>query len=163
MVSVKEVPANSFISMLTMNIRKNYQSIKPTTWSRYVKTGSGKILPPDDKDWWYTRAASLLRKIYLNQPIGVERLRAAYGGRASGKLAPEHHRDGSGGNLRKILQQLELAQLVEKSRKGRILTPRGHALLDRVAMEVSKELKIEPWYQQYKSSIAIEENKEGDS
>ena len=65
MVSIKDVPTEKLLYALAINIRKNFQMVKPPIWSRYVKTASRRIAPPDDKDWWYTRAASILRKIYL--------------------------------------------------------------------------------------------------
>jgi small subunit ribosomal protein S19e len=49
---------------------------------------------------------------------------------------------GAGGNIRKILQQLETARLVEKDKnKGRILSPEGRRLLDSLSTEIKKELE----------------------
>ncbi|MEM4976285.1 MAG: 40S ribosomal protein S19, partial [Desulfurococcaceae archaeon] len=48
-----------------------------------------------------------------------------------------------GNAIRKILQQLERAQLVRRTKEGRILTPQGRALLDRIALEVMLELAKE--------------------
>ena len=49
---------------------------------------------------------------------------------------PKHHRDAGGSNIRKILNQLEQAELVSKTPKGRVLTPKGRALLDKVSKEI---------------------------
>ena len=156
MVSIKEVPPEFLIEWLEEHLKHNIQEVKPPTWSSFVKTGRGRDAPPDKKDWWYTRAASLLRKIYLNQPIGIQRMRSFYGGRMDRGLKPEHHVDGGGSNIRKILQQLEDGGLVEKTRKGRVLTPKAHALLDRLATEVSKKMDVRPWYVEYGSSAEEE-------
>jgi hypothetical protein len=40
--------------------------------------------------WWYVRCASLQRKIYIHGPIGIEKLRAEYGGRKDFGVRPEH-------------------------------------------------------------------------
>ena len=52
-------------------------------------------------------------------------------------------------NIRKILQQLEAAGLVEKTKDGRILTSKGRSLLDKLAAQVRKNLEIKPWYEMY--------------
>lgn len=149
MVNVREVPADLLINRLGEHIRRNVQEVKPPHWSYFVKTGSGRSTPPDDREWWFVRSASLLRKIYLNQPIGIQRLRVYYGGKKNRGVKPEHHVDGGGSNIRKILQQLEQAGLVKKTMRGRMLTPKGMALLDRLATEIRSELDVRPWYEAY--------------
>lgn len=151
MVSVKDVPADIFLRKLRDYIKRNIPEVNPPEWAFYVKTSVAKERPPDDPDWWYMRAASLLRKLYLYGPIGVERLRSFYGGRKDQGVRPEHHADGGGSNIRKILQQLEAAGLVEKTKKGRVLTREGRSLLDKLAAEVKSEIVIKPWYEQYSS------------
>jgi len=97
--------------------------------------------------WWYIRAASILRTLYLRggNPVGVERLRAKYGGRKDRGVKPERFVKGSGHVIRLILQQLESAGLVEKvERKGRRITPQGSSLLDKIAANLIRELEIIP-------------------
>jgi small subunit ribosomal protein S19e len=78
----------------------------------------------------------------LHGPIGIQRLRAEYGGRKDRGVKPEHTRKGSGAILRKALQQLEEAKLVEtQRRRGRTVTKRGRSLLDRLSTEIKKELE----------------------
>lgn len=149
MVSVKDVPADIYLKKLREYIKKNVPEVKPPEWAKYVKTSAARERPPEDPDWWYMRAASLLRKIYIHGPIGVSRLREYYGGRKNRGVRPEHHYDGAANNIRKILNQLEAAGLVTKSSKGRDLTRDGRSLMDRLAAEVKKEIKITPWYEQY--------------
>jgi small subunit ribosomal protein S19e len=160
-VHVKEVPPAILIARLEEHIKKNVREVKPPEWSFYVKTGAGKKVPPENKDWWYTRAASLLRKIYLNQPIGISRIVSFYGCRKDYGLSPEHHVDGGGSNIRKILQQLEAGGLVEKSRRGRMLTPKGRALIDKLATELSHKSKMQPWYEMDVASLKEEKGEKG--
>jgi len=141
MVTALEVPADLLIERLAEKLKKMPQ-IRPPTWAYYAKTGVHKEHPPEDPEWWYYRAASVLRKLYKRgSPVGVERLRTAYGGRVNRGVAPEHFAKGSGSVVRKILQQLERAGLVRRVRgRGRVLTEKGRSLLDNTAYEILKEL-----------------------
>jgi small subunit ribosomal protein S19e len=141
MVTALEVPPDLLIQRVAEKL-KQIPQIKPPVWAYYVKTGVHKERPPQDPDWWYYRAASILRKLYKRgTPVGVERLRTAYGGRMNRGVAPEHFAKGSGSIIRKILQQLERAGLVVRVRgKGRTLSPKGRSLLDNTAYEIMKEL-----------------------
>lgn len=141
MVSVKEVPADLFISRLAEKLREEIgDRISPPPWAIYVKTGVSRERPPDTMDWWYVRAASILRKLYISgEPLGIDTLRTIYGGRKRRGSAPPHFRKAGGSIIRKILQQLERAGLVAKTRKGRVLTPKGRSYLDNVAFEVYRE------------------------
>ncbi len=142
MVTALEVPADKLIERLALYLKNNVPQVKPPEWAYFVKTGAYKEKPPSDPDWWYYRVASILRKLYKSsEPIGIETFRTIYGGRKNYGSAPEHFVKGSGSIVRKILQQLEQARLVRKVRgKGRILTPQGRALLDRLAFEIMIEL-----------------------
>jgi small subunit ribosomal protein S19e len=137
-----DVPANLLIQRLAEYLKDEVDQITPPSWASIVKTGSHAERPPQNADWWYVRCASILRKIYLHGPIGIQRLRAEYGGRKDRGVKPEHTRKGSGAILRKALQQLEEAKLVEtQRRRGRTVTKRGRSLLDRLSTEIKKELE----------------------
>lgn len=116
---------------------KKIEEIKPPKWSLYVKTGTHKQRPPKQKDWWYLRAASILRKIYILGPIGTNKLRRKYGGLKGRGHQPEEFRRGSGSIIRKSLQQLEkaglIAQTQKKGHKGRQVTAKGKAFLDKLS------------------------------
>jgi len=112
-------------------------------WAQFVKTGMHKERPPVDQDWWYMRAASVLRQVYLKGPIGVSKLKFKYGGRKTNRgMKPEKFFKGSGKIIRTILQQLEQAQLVQTEKKGlhkgRVLTPSGKSFV----FQISKKLEI---------------------
>jgi small subunit ribosomal protein S19e len=83
-----------------------------------------------------------MRKLYLYGPVGLSRLRSAYSYRAKigDKMRPERTRKAGGAIIRKILQQLEQAGLVAKTKQGRVLTPEGKSLLDRIASKIAREL-----------------------
>jgi small subunit ribosomal protein S19e len=113
------------------------EKIKAPEWSIFVKTGVSRERPPVDKDWWYTRAASILRKVYLRGPIGTNKLRIKYGGRKNRGYKPEKTYVGSGKIIRTILQQLEQIEFIKKAEKevhkGRVITPKGKSFLDKLA------------------------------
>jgi len=115
------------------------QYIKQPEWTPYVKTGNHKERPPADKDWFFTRTASILRTVGLKGPIGVAKLRTKYGGRKNRGYKPEHFVKGSGNIIRKALQELDKAQLTIQAEKGvhkgRILTPKGQSLLARAGFK----------------------------
>lgn len=142
MVTALEVPADRLIVKLATYLREHAPGVRPPSWAYFAKTGAHKERVPEDPNWWYYRAASILRKLYkYGRPTGLEDLRREYGGRKNYGSAPEHFVKGSGSVVRKILQQLEAEQLVRTVRgRGRVLTPQGRALLDRVALEVMQEL-----------------------
>lgn len=77
-----------------------------------------------------------MRKLYLHGPIGLGDLERAYGGTKALHYFPKHHRDAGGSNIRKILQQLEQAELVSKTPKGRILSSKGRALMDKTSVQI---------------------------
>ncbi len=49
-----------------------------------------------------------------------------------------HFAPGSGSVIRKALQQLEAAGLVEKTKKGRIVTAKGRRLIEEISESIMK-------------------------
>jgi len=134
MVSAHRVPASELIKALSQYLKEHVKEVSPPEWAGFVKTGVHKERAPTDPDWWYVRAASIMRKLYIHGPLGIETLRTVYGGRKKKRKAMEHHYKASGAVIRKILQQLEIAGYVEKvDGEGRRLTPKGVSLVDKIA------------------------------
>jgi small subunit ribosomal protein S19e len=137
-----DIPASPFIKRLAKYIKDNVDQVQSPPWAPTVKTSTHAQLQPEDSDWWYARAASILRKVYVKGPIGIEHLRAEYGGRKNLGVRRQHTRKGGGSNIRKILQQLQTAGLVETTKsRGRVLTKEGRRVLDKVSAEVKKEFE----------------------
>ena len=111
---------------------KKIEEIKAPEFMSYVKSGVNKTRPPVEDDFWYKRAASILRQLYIRKIVGVNRLRTRYGGRKDRGMQPPEFRKGSGKIIRLILQQAEKAGLVEKStkKKGRSLTKQGRKIIE---------------------------------
>ncbi|MGB9756766.1 MAG: 30S ribosomal protein S19e [Candidatus Bathyarchaeales archaeon] len=141
MTTPHDVPASKFIEKLAKYLKENVDEINPPSWASIAKTGPHVQRQPQNSDWWYIRCASLLRKIYIHGPLGLEKLRADYGGRKDFGVKPEHVVKAGGSIIRKALQQLEAAGLIETSKpKGRRMTREGRKLLQEIAEEVGKEL-----------------------
>ncbi len=143
-MSMYEVPVNDFIEKLGEELKK-LPEMTPPEWAQFVKTGVHKERPPVRADWWYVRAAAILRSVFMLGPIGTSKLRSKYGGKKNRGHKTEHTYKGSGSIIRKILQQLESAGLVEKAEKevhkGRVVTGKGHALIDQVAKALAPAKK----------------------
>jgi small subunit ribosomal protein S19e len=106
-------------------------------WVDIVKTASFKELAPYDPDWFYVRAASVARHIYLRKSVGVGALRKLHGGRKNRGTRPGRHFEGSGSVERKVLQSQEKIGVLETNTKagGRSITKSGRRDLDRIAAE----------------------------
>jgi small subunit ribosomal protein S19e len=140
MTTANDVPAKELIDALSKKLQ-NEKEIIPPDWSHFVRTGVSKENPPEDKNWWHTRCASILRKIYIHDTIGLEHLKQEYGGKRDKGSKPHKARSGSGSIIRHAVQQLEKAGYINKMRgKGRSLTPKGTSFLDNTAYEVKKKI-----------------------
>jgi len=142
MVEIFDVNPNELIHKAASELKK-VPEIKPPVWADFVKTGTHKERPPREADWWYVRAAAVLRSVHKLGPIGVSKLRTKYGGKKRrGHKSPEF-RKGSGNILRKVLQQLEKAGLVVNTtkglHKGRATTPKGIGFLTKAARLCEKK------------------------
>ena len=141
MTSIYNCDTSELVDKASEELKK-IESIKAPEWAVYVKTGVHKERPPIKNDWWYVRAASVLRKIYTLGPIGISKLRVKYGGKKNRGTKTEHFYKGSGSIIRKIMQQLEKEGFVKKDlksvHKGRIITAKGKKFLDDVAGKISK-------------------------
>jgi small subunit ribosomal protein S19e len=142
MVTLYDVPADELIGELADRLADR---IEEPDWAGYTKTGEGRELPPQDEDFWYVRAGSLLRKVAMDGPVGVDRLSTAYGSKKDGstryRVASETSTAGSKKIIRTILQQLEEADLVETAQgEGRRVTAEGRSFLDDAAKAAFDDL-----------------------
>jgi small subunit ribosomal protein S19e len=142
MTTFYDAPANELIEALSERLAER---IEQPDWAAYAKTGASRELPPEREDYWTIRAASLLRKVGIDGPVGVERLATHYGSTKRGsnryQVAPPKQTDGSDNINRTILQQLEEEGLLsQQGDAGRVLTADGRSLLDETAGDVLSSL-----------------------
>ncbi|MBT8507133.1 30S ribosomal protein S19 [Methanomicrobiaceae archaeon CYW5] len=139
MTTVYDIPPEVLIQKAAEEL-KAMDAVESPDWAQFAKTGVHKEAPPYDENWWYIRAASVLRRIYVDGPVGVERLRTFYGGKKNRGSNPSQFRKGSGSVLRKIVQQLEQEGLVGNTPEGRVITAKGRSFLDGVAFSAKPEI-----------------------
>ena len=119
---------------------KKIPEFKQPEWSEFVKSNPSKERPIEDPDFWHKRAASILRQIYKNEVVGVNRLRTKYGSKKNRGSRPEKFIKSGGKIIRTILQQSDKAGFTEvkkvirniKSKSGRQLTEKGRKFLEDV-------------------------------
>merc|ERR1712138_25375 len=69
-VCVKDVSAHEFVVAYGQYLKRTGK-IEVPKWADLVKTGTLKELAPYDPDWFYYRTASIARKVYLRNGLGV--------------------------------------------------------------------------------------------
>jgi small subunit ribosomal protein S19e len=142
MTTLYDVPADDLVEAVAAELEDD---LEEPEWLTFATTGTGRELPPEQEDFWHRRGASLLRRVAVDGPIGIQRLRTYYGGTEQGSnryvVRPNHQSDGGGKILRTLLQQLEDAGYVEIAEgEGRQVTGEGRSFLDEVAEDVLEDL-----------------------
>jgi small subunit ribosomal protein S19e len=139
-MNIYDVFPEDLIAAVAVKLKK-HPGVEPPKDAQFWKTAWFKEMPPTQPDFWYIRAASILRKLYRGT-IGVNRLKKEYGGRTPAREHLQHTAWGAGAIIRRILQQLEKSGLVVNvEKKGRMLTKAGRSILDKTATELIKEAK----------------------
>ncbi len=120
---------------------KSVSEFKEPEWAKFVKSSPSNERPIEDVDFWHKRAASILRQIYKNGIVGVNRLRTRYGSKKNRGVRPEKFVKAGGKIIRTILQQSDKAGFTEalkttkgtkEKRPGRRLTAKGKAFLEEI-------------------------------
>merc|ERR1712098_899631 len=105
-----------------------------------VKTGVAKELAPYDEDWFFIRAASVARKVYLRKGTGVGALKKWYGGSSGTHRGTRkaHFITSSGAIIRKAMYELEKLEMMNHiGDGGRQISSKGRAEMDRIAGNIS--------------------------
>ena len=137
-ITVRDVAPAVFIEAYALHL-KNSDRFEIPKWTDLVKTGVHKELGPTDDDWYFVRAASIARKVYLKPGVGVGALRKWYGGQNRRGARAKTFQRAAGGLIRSVLQQLEETKVVEKTASGgRRITRVGQQDLDRIAGQVAR-------------------------
>ena len=121
-------------------------------WAQFAESGAHRETLPKNPDWWFIRAASMLRVINAKGPIGVGKLRTRYGGRKNRGVRPDRFALASGKVIRTILQQLETAELIKQAQENftkkidqtpqvGTVQPQSDAEFDNYLAEKAKELE----------------------
>ncbi|PSQ27591.1 30S ribosomal protein S19e [Halobacteriales archaeon SW_10_68_16] len=144
MTTLYDVPADALIEAIAADLAEDSNIEQPDSLA-YAKSSADRELPPEQDDFWTRRAASILRKVAVDGPVGVGSLRTTYGTAKQGsnryRVRPRRKAQSSGKIIRVALQQLEDAGHVETAEgEGRVITSEGQSFLDEVAAEVMDDL-----------------------
>ena len=120
---------------------KKVPEFKEPEWLAFVKSSPAKERPIEDVDFWYKRAASILRQIYKKKIVGVNRLRTKYGSKKNRGFKPERFQKAGGKIIRTILQQADKSGFTEiakdvkgirDKKPGRQLTQKGKEFMESI-------------------------------
>ncbi|KAI5171417.1 small subunit ribosomal protein S19e [Nematocida sp. LUAm3] len=146
-MKVEEVCPQKYIEVLSKALKEEKKVERPAE-ADYIKTGHGKELAPSNPDWYHIRAASILRKLYIEQLKNSDKMKhgfgtlwfaKVYGGAKNNGHKPSHTVTGSKSLVRGILQALESSQLVTKIPKGgRKLTSNGISYMETIATRAAE-------------------------
>lgn len=161
MSKVFDVPADLLIAHVAADLKEK-QKVEAPAWVAYVKTGAHKERAPQDPDWFYVRVASVLRRVYLDGPVGVESLRTYYGHRKARGGKPHEFRKAGGKVIRLSLQILEKLGLIEKDKNkdGRRISGKGEKYLHAHALYIAEHApKLRAAIEQRKHDKEVERAK----
>merc|ERR1711962_1330851 len=131
-VTVKDVDPQVFVRAFGAHLKKS--KLKVPEYVTIVKTSKAHELGPLDPDWFYVRAASVARHVYLRPNVGVGAVRKIYGGAKRNGTRPNNFCLSSSSVPRKVLQSLEGIKIVSKDvNGGRTIAPTGRRDMDRIA------------------------------
>jgi len=140
MVNAFTLPPELLIARTAKELKEK-SIINPPEWSHNVKTGYFKENIPDQSDWFYIRAAAVLRKIYSKGPIGIQKLRKEFGHKNNRGSRPSRSARASGAVLRNIVRQLEKNELIAiEESNGRKISSKGMSFLDAMALSIKDDL-----------------------
>jgi small subunit ribosomal protein S19e len=141
-MKVEEVCPVIFIAKLAKHLEED-KNMSPPMEADYIKTSHARERPPVETNWYYTRAASILRKLYMEEVKhpkraekgkGVTWFAKAYGTSKNNGHKPSHRVEAARGLLRRALQSLESMDYVARTSLGaRRLSNTGVAELEAIA------------------------------
>ncbi len=140
MTIVYEINSHEYNLKLADALKK-IPEFKIPEWVYFVKSSPSKARPIDDDNFWFKRTASILKHIYKNKIVGVNRLRTRYGSRKNRGMKPERFMKAGGKIIRTILQQADSAGFtriaeqvkgVRSKKPGRELTQKGKEFLEAI-------------------------------
>jgi len=138
MASVKDVDQQKFVTGFADFLKKSGKMAVPE-WADLIKLSRANEQGPTNDDWYFVRAASVARHLYIRAPAGVGSFTKIYGSRKRNGSAPSHWTRSYQSVSRRVLQSLESMNLVEKDPNGgRRLTSQGRRDLDRIAAQIAK-------------------------
>ncbi|MDP2437923.1 MAG: 40S ribosomal protein S19 [archaeon] len=136
-ITVKDVNPDAFVKAYAAHLKKS-GTLELPKWVDLVKTGPHRENAPIDPDWYYIRAASVARRIYIRGGTGVGALTGVYGAASKGGVRCSHHQKAARGVIRSVIKQLEAQGILRASPKGgRSISSKGRKELDLIAATIA--------------------------
>ena len=133
---MKDVDPHEFVAAYAKYLKRSGRVALPKNFDA-IKTAFWKELAPSNPDWYYVRVASVARRIYMRNGVGVGWLSKAYSGAARRGCAPNRREFAARGTIRHAIQQLEKLKVIKKGKNGgRIVSSTGRRDLDRIASQL---------------------------
>lgn len=141
---IEEVHADRFIHKFASYLEEHSKVASPPE-AEHVKTSHARERAPAEKNWYFVRVASILRRLYMEElknprskakGCGVLWFAKAYRTAKNNGHKPSHTVTGSKSLVRRALQALESIQYVAKTEAGgRRLTNTGLAEMEAIARQ----------------------------
>ena len=140
--TVRDVPANKWVKAMASHFKREGKILVPTC-TDFLKTSHGREKAPQNHDWYYYRAAAVLRRIYLRPGTGYGGMSKAFGNKKNKGSKPEATVRAATGPIHWACKSLEGLKLIGKGKsKGRVLTRTGRKQCDSVAFNVKIHRRI---------------------
>ena len=112
MTTVFDVPADLLINKVSEEF-KNNDKIESPAWSDFVRTGVHKERKPENEDWWFVRTASIIRRVYIDGPVGVETIATSIGEEVS--------------TIEDVVEPFLLQEgFIKRTQRGRVATDKAY-------------------------------------
>ena len=134
--TIRDVSAWQWIKAAAEQLKQEGKLFVPRC-SEIVKTSHGRERAPQNPDWYYIRAAAVLRAIYLRPGTGYGGLSKRFGNKKNRGSQPEITTKAARGLLHWACRSLEGLKLVTKGKEsGHIITKEGRKRADTIAFNV---------------------------
>ena len=134
--TLRDVNAWRWIKACAAHLKQEGKLFVPRC-AEIVKTSHGRDRAPQNNDWYYIRAAAVLRAIYLRPGTGYGGLSKRFGIKKNRGSRPEITTRAARGLLHWACRSLEGLKLVKKGKEsGHVLTPEGRKRVDTIAFNV---------------------------
>ena len=89
-MTVLDVDYNVFINALANKLKADGKLAQPD-WTQFVKTGVTRQYSPNEQNWYYLKAAAILRRVYIQGPLGIKDFRKIFASEKQSCVGKSHH------------------------------------------------------------------------
>ena len=134
--TIKDVKTFRWIKVMANHLKQEGKLFVPNC-AEFIKTSHGRERAPQNPDWYYMRAAAVLRRIYIRPGVGLGGLAKKFANKKNRGSQPEITTKAAKGPLHWACKSLEGLKLVGKGKEsGRVLTSAGRKRCDTIASNV---------------------------